>query len=435
MKKCIVIGGGFAGLTSAAYLSKAGIKVELLEASPKLGGRAYSFSDKDSGSVIDNGQHILMGCYKDTLRFLKLIKAENNLIVQKKLKVNFLKENFETVPLETITSLYPLNLILAVLNYKAISFVDRLRLLRFLSKLPFTSSKNLKNLTVYEWLKKGNQNDRINKAFWEILAVGSLNTNIQEASAEIFNYILKEIFLKGNQSAAIILPKYGLTETYFEAARIFLEKNGGKINLTERVLEVKFKENKALEILTDKRRISDFDFLVPAIPLFALKNIKTELDFVPDLKLSYSSILSIHIWLKENNFNEPFYGLIKSKLHWIFNHNDHITLVISDADKYIDKTKEEIFELFSAELGKFTGIKKEDIISYRVIKEKRSTFIPSNDIFNNRPDTKTLIKNLFLAGDWINTGLPSTIESAVKSGRLAAEEIIKEVDFNFENIS
>ncbi len=428
MKKCIVIGGGFAGLTSAAYLSKAGIKVELLEASPKLGGRAYSLLDKDSGSVIDNGQHIMLGCYKDTLRFLKMIKAESNLIYQNKLKVNFLKENFKLMPLEAVTSLYPLNLILAVLNYKAISIVDRLRILRFFSKLPFTSSKNLKNLSVYEWLEKGNQNDRINEAFWKILAVGALNTNIHKASAEIFSYILKEIFLNGNKSASIILPKYGLSETYCEAARIFLEKNGGRIILSERVLELKFKDFKVIEIITDKRNIFEFDYLISAIPLFALKNIKSEIDFATDLELSYSSILSIHIWLKENNFDELFYGLINSKLHWIFNHNDHVTLVISDADKYIEKSKEEIFKIFSEEFEQYTGIKKEGIVSYKVIKEKRSTFVPANDMLEKRPDTKTLIKNLFLAGDWISTGLPSTIESAVKSGRVVADKIIEELN-------
>ena len=90
MKKCVVIGGGVAGLTTAAYLSKNGIKVTLLESSPKPGGRAYSFTDQKTNSIIDNGQHILMGCYKDTLEFLKLIGAGENFIYQKRLEVDFL---------------------------------------------------------------------------------------------------------------------------------------------------------------------------------------------------------------------------------------------------------------------------------------------------------------------------------------------------------
>ena len=428
MKKCIVIGGGFAGLTSAAYLSKAGIKVELLEASPKLGGRAYSFIDKDSGVIVDNGQHIMMGCYKNTLKFFKLIKADSNLIYQKKLKVIFLKENFNKVPLETITTFYPLNLILAVLNFKAVSFNNRLRLLRFFIKLPFVNPVRLKNKSVIEWLEEEGQNGLVKKAFWEILAVSALNTNIRKASAEMFYYILKEIFLKGNNSAAIVLPKYGLSETYCEASKNFIEKCGGRINLSEMVSEIKFNEGEAVEIITDRRNISEFDYLISAVQLSALNNIRTGINFTQGLELSYSSILSVHVWLKENDFNDRFYGLINSKLHWIFNHDDHITLVISDADRYIDKTKEEIFELIFTELTKFTGLKRDNIISYKVIKEKRATFIPDVSVLSKRPNVKTKFKNFYIAGDWVDTGLPSTIESAVKSGRIAANKIIDELN-------
>jgi uncharacterized protein with NAD-binding domain and iron-sulfur cluster len=308
---------------------------------------------------------------------------------------------------------------------------DRLRLLKFFLKLPFIPSATLTNLTVNEWLQKEKQNEKINKAFWEILAVGALNTNVHKASAEIFNIILKEIFLGGNRSATIILPKFGLSETYCEASKIFLERNGAKINFMERALELKFIGERLNEIVTNKRIISDFDFVISSVPLFALKNIKTKIDFAPGLELTYSSILSVHIWLKENNFKESFYGLINSKLHWIFNHEKHITLVVSDADEYIDMPKEEIFDIIIIELTKFTGVKKEDIISYKVIKEKRSTFIPTKGILEKRPGAKTNIKNFFLAGDWIDTGLPSTIESAVKSGKTAANLIIRELENNY----
>jgi thioredoxin reductase len=145
-----------------------------------------------------------------------------------------------------------------------------------------------------------------------------------------------------------------------------------------------------------------------------------------NLNFEHSAILTIHIWLKENKLDEDFYGLIDSPVHWIFNHNDHITLVSSDANDLIDKPKEELFEIAAAELKKYTGIEKDEIKSYKVIKEKRSTFVPDNENLDRRPNTKTGIKNFFLAGDWVNTGLPSTIESAAKSGRMAAIEIMRE---------
>lgn len=337
MKKCVVIGGGLAGLTSAVYLSQNGFHVEVIEASPKPGGRAYSLKDEDTGSIIDNGQHIMMGCYKETLKFFKLIGAEENLIYQDRIKVNFVKENFNLVPLQASSLPYPLNLLSALLNYKALSLSDRLLFLKFFLKLPFTSQNNIKYLTVYDWLIKEGQNENIRKAFWEILAVGALNTNIKKASAVTFAIILKEIFFSGNKAAAIILPKLGLSETYCKNALKFIEGNNGKINLLERVTELKASDGKITEIETTKRKITDFDFVISAVPLYALKKIFPGLKPVNELELNYSSILSIHIWLKENKLTEDFYGLINSPVHWVFNHQDHLTLVISDADELIDR--------------------------------------------------------------------------------------------------
>ncbi|MCL5031376.1 MAG: hydroxysqualene dehydroxylase HpnE [Bacteroidetes bacterium] len=425
MKKCVVIGGGFAGLTAAAYLSNSGFQVELFEASPKLGGRAYSFYDNESGSIIDNGQHIMMGCYKETLEFFKLIDAENNLLYQKRLRVNFLKENFNLIPTKTFPLPYPLNLILGLLNYKAISISDRLLFLKFFLKLPFVSSNSLNDLSVFDWLIKENQNENIRKAFWEILAVGALNTNIKKTSASTFALILKEIFLKGNKSATIILPKFGLSETYCNSAVDFIQKRDGKINLLESVENLQINEKRIIEIETSKRKITDFDFVISTVPFYAAKKMIPQLKYPNGFEPQYSSILSVHVWLKENKLKEDFYGLINSPIHWIFNHHDHLTLVISDANELTEKSKEEIFELISDQLKLFVGISKDEILNYKIIKEKRATFIPSKEILSNRPDSKTEITNLFLAGDWINTGLPSTIESAVKSGSIAANHIIE----------
>ncbi|MEJ2618419.1 MAG: oleate hydratase, partial [Ignavibacteriaceae bacterium] len=172
MKKCVVIGGGLAGLSAAVFLADSGIKVEVIEASPKLGGRTYSFLNKSKSDVIDNGQHILMGCYKDTLDFIRLIKAENNFYFQKQLKVNFLKENSELFRLKAYNLVYPFNLLSALLNYKAISFIDRIKLLKFFAKLFLYPDDRLNKLTVYQWLKQEHQTKESIKSFWEILSVG-----------------------------------------------------------------------------------------------------------------------------------------------------------------------------------------------------------------------------------------------------------------------
>ena len=238
MKKCLVIGGGFAGLSASVHLSNSGYKVELIEASPKLGGRAYSFSHKQTNMLIDNGQHIMMGCYNETLKFLELIGASNKLEIQEKLSVKFLKPGFERHQLKASSLLYPFNLLSAIYNYSAISLLERLAVVRFFLKLPFFSHRDLSKMSVDDLLIKENQNENVKKAFWEILCVGALNTNLQKASAKVFIDILKEIFLKGSLGSKIILPKTSLSEMYCEPAKQFIEKKGGRIFLSERVEEI-----------------------------------------------------------------------------------------------------------------------------------------------------------------------------------------------------
>lgn len=426
MKHCIVIGGGIAGLTSAAYLTKQNIKVTLLESSPKLGGRAYSFTEQKSNDVVDNGQHILMGCYSDTLHFLKLIGAKENFIYQKRLRIYFLTKEGKQLSLKSFTSIYPFNLLLALLNFKVITFAERLSLLKFVMKLPFISHQRLLDKNVRDWLKEEKQSNDTIKSLWEIIAVGALNTNIDKASAFMFREILMKIFYNGNFASTIILPKYGLSDAYIENAKDFIESHGGKIKLSSTVREFIINNNKIVEIKTADTVYKDFDYIISAIPFYALNNIYPELFENDKNELEYSSILNIHIWLKTNPLKEQFYGLIDSLVHWVFNKGNHINLVISDADYLIDKSAEEIYQMCVSELIKYTKLEESDVLEYKVLKEKRATFIPSNKITNVRPSSNTKIANLFLAGDWTDTGLPSTIESAVKSGRIAAELISAE---------
>lgn len=427
MKKCLVIGGGFSGLSASAYLSNAGYQVELIEAAPKLGGRAYSFVHKPTNTMIDNGQHIMMGCYDETLKFFGVINALDKIEIQEKLSVKFLSPNFELQELNASSLFYPFNLLGAILNYSAISFRERFSILRFFIKLTFLAQRDLSKISVDQLLTQENQNENVKKAFWEILCVGALNTNLKKASAKVFVDILKEIFLKGTFGSKIILPQKSLSEMYCEPAKQFIEKMGGKLSLSERVEEIKVEKKKAVDVRTDKRRIRDFATVVCAVPFYAAQKI------LPFLNLSgfnpvYSSILNVHVWLNEEKkrimFGKNFYALIGSKLHWVFSHDDHFTCVISNADYLMNLTDDEIMNIIYSELEKYINVTKNDIKNYFIIKEKRATFIPSNEILNNRPNAETDIKNLFIAGDWVNTGLPSTIESAVKSGRMAAEAAI-----------
>ncbi|NWF51157.1 MAG: FAD-dependent oxidoreductase [Ignavibacteriaceae bacterium] len=423
MKRILVIGGGFAGLSAAAFLSHKKFEVILIEASPRLGGRAHSYFDNETSEEIDNGQHILMGCYEHTISFMELIGAYKNLIVQKSLEVNLLKEGTGKVRIKASDIIYPVNLIAAIAGYNALSFNEKLLLIKFFIKLRYIKKDSLKDLTVSEWLNKEKQTENLRKCFWEILAIGALNTSTEKASAQIFYEVLKKIFLSYSDASAIILPKFGLSRTYCQPAKEFIESNGGKVITSDKAVGFDIHNNTLTRVETNKNVYSSFDYVVSAIPYYSLQKIYSISALNIDINFNFSSILNIHIWLKEIPIKENFVALINSPVHWIFNKGSHINIVISDADYLIELSKDEIMELAVSELHKFFGTNWEDILNYKIIKEKRATFIPSNSIQDKRPKAQSIISNLILAGDWIDTGFPSTIESAVKSGKDAADII------------
>jgi hydroxysqualene dehydroxylase len=430
MKKVAIIGGGLSGLSTAIWLAKAGVRVELFEASPKLGGRTYSFLDDQSGDLVDNGQHILMGCYKETLQLLKIVNADKDLFSQEKLEIDFIHKDLGIVPLESKSRIYPFNLLIGFLKYKAISLPERLKIIKVLFKLLFVPSDSLQNITVFDWLISEGQNENTIKSFWEILVIGALNTKAENASAKIFADVLKQMFFGGNKSSAIILPKTDLSSLFCNKISSYLLNQNGIINLSSKVCSVKIKRNKIQYIQTDDGCYNYFDFVVSAIPYYAFQKIFQNINELEEynFQLQYSPIINAHLWLKNNNFKKKFYGFIDSPIHWLFNHGKYITIVKSNAEEIINLTNEEIIRIFTNEIKKYFKDFNISLIShYKIIKEKRATFIPSEFILNNRPYSRTKIRNLFLAGDWTNTHLPATIEGAVKSGRLAADLILNEI--------
>ncbi|MDP3147514.1 MAG: hydroxysqualene dehydroxylase HpnE [Ignavibacteria bacterium] len=442
MKKCLIVGGGLAGLSAAVFLASKNIQVHLIEASPKFGGRAYSFLDDKSGDEIDNGQHLLLGCYYETIKFIKLLGAEDQFYFQKRLEINFVDQHKKEFHLKAIKLPYPFGLLAGLLSYRALSLLDKIKIKTLISTLLFTDSNKYSDVSVLDWLKKNGQNERSIKAFWEVIGVGALNSHLKDASAKMFIDILKVIFLKGSDASAMIIPKVGLSKAFVEPALNFLQSSKNELSHSEKLLEISIAQNKAIAVGTDKGIINDFDAIIFAIPSYAISKI-IEKKPIPSpsqregyndspfggkeggLDLSTSSILTLHLWLKENKMKKPFYALLNSPIHWVFNHGNYITTVTSSADEFIEKSQEELFSIVSEELQKYLDIKKEDISDYKIIKEKRATFIPNKENLLKRPSVKTNLENVFLAGDWTNTGLPATIEGAIKSGVTAAEEVQK----------
>lgn len=420
MKKVIILGGGIAGLSAASFLAAEGYKTEVIESSPKLGGRAYSFYDQFSGISFDNGQHIMMGCYKETLRFFNLIGAAGNIKVQEKLDIRFLKPGFKEYRLKSSSAPYPFNLLSALLGYNALSFEEKISFIKVFLRLPLYSSKDFNSISVKEWLLRESISENAIKSFWEILCIGAMNTETELASADLFIKILKEIFLKGKKNSLIILPVSGLTESYCNPAENYIIKNNGVISKGELVEGFNYFKNTITGIITDKRNIKDFDYVISALPYYSLKKILPQ---VKELPFRYSPIISAQLVLKNNKMEDTFWGLIDSPVHWIFNRGTHLSIVISSAHNFVNLENETLKKIILDELFEYTPLREEDILTCRILKEKKATFIPESDILDKRPPLNTTFSNFFLAGDWVQTGLPATLESAVLSARMVTDII------------
>lgn len=427
MAKSVIVGGGLAGLSAAAFLADKGHNVHLIEATPKLGGRAYSFLYSRQNSIVDNGQHIMMGCYRSTLKYFEIIGANENIDIQKNLSINFSANDKQRYRLKAKSNFYPFNILFALLNYKALSLYERLSVIKIFSKVFYNTPEDYSHLTTKEFLIKNNQSQNAIDSLWEIIHVGTMNCKLDESSAEIFVRVLREIFFTGNQSTKIILPNLGMSETYCKPTESFLERKNCSISLSEKLIKINFDKemNKAVSIVTNRSEYSEFDYLILAIPPFQLQKIFDDNGIKITLPaFEYSPILNIHLWLDKNSLKEKFYGLINSRIHWVFNHTDHITLVTSAANELMELNDDEILKIIKQELvDYFDEFKKIVIKKYLVIKEKRATLKPSKQNTNERKKIINRIGNIFLAGDWVNTGLPSTIESAVRSSNIIADEI------------
>jgi len=418
MKKIVIAGGGVTGLSAAVFLSKNNHQVELIEAAPLLGGRARSFYDPQFGSEIDNGQHLLMGCYRETLKFLEETGGTDGLLIQDDLKIPFAEINGKITFLKSESKIYPFNLLSAILNFKIISFRERLSALNLFVKLIVTTETDFRDRTVVEWLNENKQSRRISDVLWEPLVVSTMNTHPEKASAEIFIRVLKEVFLSGKKGSNLIIPKTGLSKLFVEKSVALLEKRGVKIYCSEPVKKVIVEGNRAKSISTSKRGKIEFDELVLAVPPHSLQKIEgLEKLFSPgSLEYQYSPIITVYLKINNNHLTEPLYSIVESDIHWVFNHGEFISVVLSGADKWIDLSSEEIIDKTKEEVSQYLNLKQGDLTSARVIKEKRATIVLNPEGMRKRKIRHPL-RNLHIAGDWTDTGLPATIEGGIVSGR------------------
>jgi len=432
MKKVIIIGGGFAGLSAAAELSSAGFHVTLIEQRRFLGGRAYSFLDKNTGLELDNGQHILMGCYENTFRFLEKIGVTDKLYFQKDLCVDFLDTTGAAYRLSCLPLPAPLNILSGILRFKAISLAERIRMLNMAKGVLFGNTSNSSHdLTITEWLKMLGQGKKARETLWDIITIATMNEHPDNSSAAIFRNVMKKAFFSHRRNSRIVLPVVPLSRLFADNADTYIRQNGGAIEKGIEASALLTGNNAVSGVKLKDGRVFRGDYYISAVPYYS-KLLGTEFNSVPELQPS--PIISIHLLFNKPLMEHTFAALFNSPIQWVFNkekifrdtaYRGLLSIVISGAHKYIDVPSEKLVEIALRELKKvIPATSTARLLHSKVIKERHATFSPQPGVNKFRPSQKTSIKNLFLAGDWTDTGLPATIEGAVLSGHKCAKAIV-----------
>jgi len=441
----VVIGAGFAGLSAASKLAAAGARVLVLEARSRLGGRATAFTDRETGELVDNGQHVLLGCYTDTFAFLDRIGARDNVRLEPQLAVTMIDARGQESRLAFPSLPPPFHLLAGVFEWSALSWDDRLSVLALARPLSI-ARRELRGgsaraaspgETVDGWLVRNGQTARLREMLWHPLALAALNQSPSEAAAPPFVRVLAEMFGDNPKAAAIALPTKPLHLMYAEPARAYLEARGSAI-VTGQAAKVVVDANGMLAVQTPSRRWS-CRAIVSTVPWFALPDL---FDRVPDSlaplverarRMTASPIVTVNLWFDRVVMpnDETFVGLPGRTTQWVFDkravfgeHASHLSLVVSGADALLDQSQDQVIATAHRELlESLPAVRTARLLRATVVREPRATFslAPGQPA---RPSTETPVRGFVLAGDWIETGLPATIESAVRSGHRAADALL-----------
>jgi squalene-associated FAD-dependent desaturase len=444
--RVVVVGGGFAGLAAAVQLQEGRHEVTLLERRGILGGRATSFRESTFDEDVDNGTHLMVGAYAETLDLLRRSGASHLLLLQDDLAIDYVDDRgFSSLRCPRLPA--PLHLLGGLLSLR-LPWSVRLAAARFAWAVRFGPPPEGITLAAY-FLKTG-QTAEARRLLWDPLATAIVNESPERAAAVLFYRVFREAFLTTRQASCLVFLKAGYGALHERIASYFVNRGGTlhRGSLAEGVLVregrasgVRLKRRPGTrEAIIEGRKGSletlEADAVVLAVPWMSVPCLIPEAFREPFdglTALGASPIVSVEMWLDRVVVDRPMVGLRSEEMEWVFDKGglfgrkgppQHLSFIVSAAHRSTSRKNASLVLSAEGALRRyFKAMEKARVLRSLVLREPAATFDPSPAHEALRPKAETSLPGLYLAGDWTGTGLPATIEGAVRSGREAARAV------------
>jgi len=444
-----IAGGGLAGLAAGCALAEAGFRVTLFERRPYLGGRASSYQHPGTGEIVDNCQHVLLGCCTNLLDFYRRAGVQDKIRWYEKL--TFLEPGGRASVIAPSALPAPLHTALAFLRADCLSFRDKMAISRAMAVLAPSTPPD-RGESFLGWLKRHGQTEQAIERFWKTILVSALNEDLDQVSVPYAAQVVRESFLKSAAAGRMGIPTVPLTDLYSQTGD-YIRARGGEIQFRAGVESFRA-ESSEVRVTTNGQELK-FDYLVMAVPFDVLRRMLPDAPSAAPLaaalgQFSTSPITGIHLWFDRQISELDHAVLLDRTIQWMFHKSrliesrktetrknetsenqmrengsgSYVELVVSCSRSLIEKSKAEIVEMAVKEAEEFFPDACEaKLLKSTVIKEVHATYSPRPGIDQYRPKPETAWPRVFLAGDWTATGWPATMEGAVRSGYLAAEAL------------
>ena len=434
-------------MAAACHLIDEDWQVTLVEKRPYLGGRVFSFADRETGQVVDNGQHVFLGCCTYYIDFLKKLGTLQRAHLQDRTIVDVIRPGGPTSSIAAGRLPKPLHMLPSFLAYKHLGLWDKLTTVYGLLRLTITdrSRPELQQQTFGHWLRRHRQTERSIINFWDLIVKPCANDDVEDVSASMGLMIFQEGILKSPHSSRIGYAREGLSTLMGEAAKAWLESNGGTVITGQSATSLLLDEDEPAALAAVQLSNGDgleADAYVSALPLENLMPLLppplAENPFFAGLThLRTAPIVNVYLWYDRPVMEQDFVALVDSPLQWVFNKTaimgvngsdkgQYVTVSLSAAFDYVNQPKQTVQQMCTEAMKEaFPKAKSARVTHSLVVKQEKATFrcLPGSDRF--RPKSHTPVKNLYLAGDWTDTGWPSTMEGAVRSGVHAAQALLQ----------